>query len=259
MDSYKSIFRQLEKFSLALQTELERNWSSLELAYCKLTSERSYEELIPYFQDTENQPKNLDEIFELKPELGNKLISQINSGEKIVSFDFNKKSLRALNQKEKFCLYIFLRYSLNQINDEFQKSQIEDIVNYLKKINSGSEIISVLSELNQNYFNNWIYDYFFEKKNRRIFFSTLIGKQKKQLSLLERLLSGQFLVKLKISVPPKPKKKVFRKGYRDHGSIGSGFSQIRREELKDVFLREAERERIKRTKDSLQFLLGFLD
>lgn len=226
MDSYSSIFRQLEKFSLALQVELERNWSSLELAYCKLTPER---------------------------------LKQINSGERQIFFDFNKKSLRALNQKEKFCLYIFLRFSLNSIDNEFQKSQIEDIVRYLKKINSGSEIISVLSELNQNYFNNWIYDYFFEKKNRRIFFSTFIGKQKKQLSLLEKLLSGQFFLKLRISVPPKPKRREFRKGYRDHGSIGSGYSQVQKEELKDVFLQEAERKRAKRARDTLQFLKGFLD
>lgn len=55
----------------------------------------------------------------------------------------------------------------------------------------------------------------------------------------------------------KPKKKVFRKGYNDHGSLGSEFSKTLKQQSSDWSLNELERKRQLNQENFTKFLLGF--
>lgn len=54
----------------------------------------------------------------------------------------------------------------------------------------------------------------------------------------------------------KPKKKVFRKGYNDHGSLGSEFSTTLKQQAQDWSIKEQIEKREKERNDLLHFLLG---
>lgn len=216
---------------LELFEVLRRNWSSQEQVYYKLA------------------PEKWNLVLEHKLEL---------------EIDISEKPLRKLDAKEKFNFWLYLRLiKLLELEISSEISfWIESTLSSLERLLSGSELLKSILPLPENYFRCWIEDYFFQKKKKRIFFSTLYGTKKigeEKLSLYQRILRGDFDVKVRFRSTKKPKKTQFRKGYRDHGSLGSDLSRINREASWDVWFQQRLQQLEQDRKDSLQFLMEFIE
>lgn len=215
---------------LTLFRELEKNWSSQEQVYYKLAPEK---------------------------------LEAISQGLLLIDTQIRKKPLRQLNSKEKFSLYVYLRI----VKENFEYSSViqlwlENTLSELEKLQSGSEMIRIISQLDKVHFNIWIHEFFLDKGRRRIFFSSIYGKKKRgqeEISLYQRILKDEFGLKFIFENPRKPKPKVFRKGYRDHGSLGSDQSKLNKEISWDVWFQQKIKDLEKQRKDTLNFIIGMLD
>lgn len=80
-------------------------------------------------------------------------------------------------------------------------------------------------------------------------------KQNEERITLQELF--QILIpELRVIKKSKPKKTIRRRGYKDHGSLGSEFSKTLKEQSKDWSIKANEEERIREKNDTFQFLLG---
>jgi hypothetical protein len=101
------------------------------------------------------------------------------------------------------------------------------------------------------------------QKNRRHFFRIIFSKipvnQQENWSLFDYLKSSDCLP-LPVYLPKKrPKKTEYHKGYRDHGSLGSDFSKILKEQARTEEYQEILRQEQKLEQDPIDFLSALLD
>lgn len=176
-------------------------------------------------------------------------ISKLASGNLQLEFGVSRKSIQRLSPKERINLAIFLilveyyfKGETPRIFDTWKFFIFERLEKYLKNHLTFS-VLFELSEANQIVL---IEKYLQNPKNSRIFWSSLSKKKKKEAkfySLWDKILLGYLDIKVQLIDPKRARKPQFRKGYRDHGSLGTGLLQIIREEQSDVFLKEQERNR----------------
>lgn len=94
-------------------------------------------------------------------------------------------------------------------------------------------------------------------KSRRTYYRKRSMKFGRKQLTLEEIFDQYFFTDFIELNRPRPKKKQRHKGYRDHGSLGSEFSQTLKQQSGDWSLREAEEKREKEKKDLRDFLSGF--
>lgn len=183
---------------------------------------------------------------------------------------FSVKTLRTLESKEKVTFFFFLqvvRLAKEDFKDEdpIIRLWVDDICGSLSKICAGSEIISVFSQLTDPEKVLYLQEFFdFQEFRKRIYFSILLGSKKntgnlEKRSLLQKILDKDSLFpEIRLIQLKKARKPQFRKGYRDHGSLGSDLSRIRREERDDRILQELETQRLKNIQDRTDLIRGWL-
>lgn len=180
-----------------------------------------------------------------------------------LTIDCKRKFFKYLNPKEKFNFYLYLRILRTEFEiDSSCLFWINSSLDILLKELTGSEIVKTISNLEDNYFRVWLEDYFFQKGKKRTFFSCIYGKRKRgnrSISLFELVLEGTFFPKVNLKKIKKPTKEQFRKGYRDHGSLGSDFARTNKEASWDVWVQEEINRRNKEQEDRLKFLKGFIE
>lgn len=188
--------------------------------------------------------------------------TQIRLGNIQIEARIDKRAFNKLLPKQRIVFYFLIRLAefeenLSYVQVEWRDSWKE----LLEKKLSGSDIVFTMSNLHGYFLLEYFQSIYSSISKQRIFFSTLVGKnkEKKELSLLEKLSKDSFAFKFEIVVPKKPKKPQFRKGYRDHGSLGSELSRIRREERDDIYLRKSYELEEKAHRDTIAFLEGFLE
>jgi hypothetical protein len=118
--------------------------------------------------------------------------------------------------------------------------------------------LSSLSENSFNYEMDTILGPWNPKARRRYYRlkSSYFGRR--HLSLLEVFKEYFFQLPV-LKKKPLAKKKVRHKGYRDHGSLGSEYSQVHKEERDDVWVQEKYRQKEKDRQDLIDFLQGLND
>lgn len=229
MSSYSIVIELSTKF-LILQRELVKNWSPELQAHDTLTPE---------------------------------MLNLIAAGERIETFEVDQRALKNLETKEKITLWIYLNLirSLDLPLQDISVYWLDSLISKLKTLLTGSDLVSTISLLSRQRFILWFEEFITSENNRRIFFQNLYGKNwnRKGLSLFDLLLSGKLFLHHRIKTPSTPKKKQFRKGYRDHGSLGSEIARIRQEEEKDIWIQDSLQRKKKEQEDLLRLIEGWID
>lgn len=180
--------------------------------------------------------------------LGKKDLIKLRTGELLLEQEISKKNLKRLTSKQKISLYIllsFLEYSWEDDPEKFTifkawKCFLENLIYpYLHN----NEVFSVASQLSRIDRLNFFRKYLQSEKHWKTFLNGLKNKQRSKKgytveSLENQLFQGLLGIKFILRTPRKPNKPQFHRGYRDHGSLGSEVSRIRKEESKDLFLKE---------------------
>lgn len=205
--SYNPQLREIDSKVLELIPEqLEKNWSAESKVHCRLTPGKS---------------------------------QLLQEGKVTMEFVVKKRNFARLSGKEKLYTYFIARLLEKKYEDETLPyltqlwiEQIKELSNNYLKFN---EFFSVIQRTTNNEFILFILDYLYDPGKQREFFSILLGRNKDNegrniTNLLEKL--DKFLLHIEpIFVTLRsPKRKQFRKGHRDHNSLGSEISKTIREQ-----------------------------
>lgn len=211
---------------------LKKFSSSERQVYCKITSERS---------------------------------SELASGNSVIELKSSRKNYRKLNSKQKWCLFVllsFLKYYRKKEVSEYYYLLIE-LEAWIEKDLQNVDYFTVAHKLGETYQCKYLLELYTTKEYmKRYLFSEFLGKNSSQIdqSLLSFL--PELFARIRYNKLPKAARKVFRKGYRDHGSLGTEFSKT----LKEVTLSDEYQEILRKrdeerdfSDDTIAFIKGWLD
>lgn len=167
------------------------------------------------------------------------LAAQIASGEVILEFTVPRKFWRKLQPKEKFFTYIFARLLEVKYEGELPTWLVQEwhdkILEYASKDLQGSEIYEFVSLTSRQEFIVWFLEYIYCSSNRVMLTSIVFNSRKRHWCKgVELTFLGFLLEKLQVQQllrrPPEACRTQFRKGHRDHGSMGSEVSRTIRQQ-----------------------------
>lgn len=164
--------------------------------------------------------------------------------------------MKDFGPKEKEFIYEILR----GITIEFPESAylLEDLRQLFKRRGYRNARYLYLETLTDNCFAYELDTKLLPKTPTRRYYYRLFSQKfgKKRLTLAQVFQEYFFTDFVELN-RPKPKKVQRHKGYRDHGSLGSEFSQTLKQQSTDWTLREDAERREKLKQDLLDFLSGF--
>jgi hypothetical protein len=186
-----------------------------------------------------------------------RLVEQSNSDTFELDFRINPIIVKKLTSKEKNRIYTILRIISIATDSGAWKSLLEDYNNLLRKRGFRHERYLYLNSLSDSYFAYEI-DCILTKgtTSRRNFYREIKSKYCKNTLTLEELLLKYFKIKLIRLNKKHPIRLQRHKGYRDHGSLGTGDRTLERDIQTDIWIQKREEERKKKTEDLLAFLRG---
>lgn len=164
--------------------------------------------------------------------------------------------LKRISSEEKVLLYEILRlFSLT--DNSWWKYIFHDYNEMLRKRGYLHERYLYLNSMNDNFFAYQL-DCTLTKDtdSRRNFYRRFNSKFLRNTLTLEELLLKYFRISVKVIKRKIPKRKEYHKGYRDHGSLGTGDRKLVRDIQTDVWIQKEEKERRKRSQDFLRILRG---
>lgn len=181
-----------------------------------------------------------------------------------LKFCMKAKIIRQLSPKQKVRIYELLRMLTIESNSENWFSVLfTDIQEFYARTGIKQNLrYSYLSKLTDAQFAAEFDEILWSNKRRTNLFRDLNSPvvnskgQKIYDSLFEVLIAVIQSFHVSFIFKNKPKKKVYRKGYNDHGSLGSEFSKTLKQQSSDWSLNEEEQRRKKQVDDFHKFLLG---
>lgn len=182
-----------------------------------------------------------------------------------IEYRIKTKKLKKLNIEQQIYFYIFIRMMLIQHpNDALCSLILEDFTNWFIKIYQ-KQIL--LFEIIRNYSDNQLIyhmdEILWNQKNKRHLFRILYSKisvnNTEKWTLFDYLRSSDCLPLPVLIKKPKPRQKVWHKGYRDHGSLGSDFSKLLKEQSRTKEYQNIIEQEEKKKQDPIDFLSGFLN
>lgn len=216
--------------------------------------------------------RRLEEIRSSENEVRDKITpeqwNQIAQGELLIVPHFSKKVFRRMNSKQKLLVWILLDYARHYREKEFRRVRYltTDLELCLHEDLRRSEKLSHLLKFDWVLRELWYQEKVLNDETFvRMLFSEWLGHNTNNLgskNLLEFSLEWLFTRSCHLQKPPRARKTQFRKGYRDHGSLGSEFSRTCKEQGRSPEFLQKERERIEREEriqnDVNDFLAGWL-
>lgn len=202
-------------------------------------------------------------ISELKAANSSRVTEKLLTGNFDLEFRSNVKLVMKLTASQKADLYLILRMLRMTFKGNKRLAFLEaDLTEYFKKkcIDQNDRYF-YLSHLDDIHFEMYCYDILFNDKDLRFLSRRVNSTQgEEKNSVLQVLL--QYItdeIKLVFISRQKPKKLQRHKGYRDHGSLGSEYSQTIRQQAEDYSVQEIINEKISREETSRQFLEGLIE
>jgi len=232
--SYNPQLREIDSKVLELIPEqLENNWSAESKVHCRLTPEKS------------------------------QLLCE---GKVTMEFVVKKRNFARLSGKEKLYTYFIARLLEKKFEGETLTYLTQEWIDQIKELSNQylkfNEFFSVIHQMTNNELILFLLDYLYVPGRQREFFSILLGRNKdKEGRNIPNLLEK--LDKLLLHFEPifvtlrSPKRKQFRKGHRDHNSLGSEISRTIREQSQSPEWDLVCEEERKQEDVYLNFLRGF--
>jgi hypothetical protein len=174
-----------------------------------------------------------------------------------LEFRISSKVLKELSPDEKVRIYELLRMICCYRDFPEWNYIFSDYCELLRRRGFKHERYFYLTSLTDSQFCYEIDCTLWNKTYRRNFYRTHFSKFGKNQLTLKELLFKFFVVKLYIQEKKKPKRLIRHKGYRDHGSLGTGVPGLAADIERDVWVQERELLKEKKRKDFLKFLSGF--
>lgn len=181
-----------------------------------------------------------------------------------IKFCTKAKIIRQLSPKQKIKIYELLRMlTIENNSDNWFSVLFSDVLEFYAKLGIKQNLrYSYLSKLTDAQFSYEFDELFWSNKRRTNYFrvlnSPVMDSENHKIydNLFEVLIALIKSFHVVFIFKDHPKRKAFRKGYNDHGSLGSEFSKTLKQQSSDWSLNEEELKRKKQADDFHKLLLG---